>query len=47
MNIWMMHFLKLRISVQMCSSTFLLLGACSMGMMQQCNGSSRPLQRES
>jgi hypothetical protein len=44
MYIWMMHFLKLRISVQTCSSVFLLLETCSMGTMQQCSGDSLPLQ---
>ena len=45
MNIWSRHFLKLRISVQTCSSVCRLAGQCSAGMMRQWPGTRRPLQR--
>ena len=43
MNIWRRHFLKLRISVQTCSSTWRVLATCSAGTIRQCPGTSRPL----
>ena len=43
MNICRRHFLKLRISVQTCSSTWRVLATCSAGTIRQCPGTSRPL----
>ena len=43
MNICRRHFLKLRISVQTCSSTWRVLATCSAGTIRQCPGTNRPL----
>ena len=45
MNICNRHFLKLRISVQTCSSTWRALATCSAGTIRQCPGTRRPLRR--
>ena len=37
------HFLKLRISVQTCSSACRLEAQCSAGTIRQCPGTRRPL----
>ena len=46
MNICRRHFLKLRISVQTCSSTWRVLATCSAGTIRQCPGTKRPLLQQ-